>query len=98
MTTRKDAHWIFGAPAGIRTPNQQIMRRFEGINKVRRSEITQYLPNPQPSKFVGSGHVKSRHHRAILGPEQMGLTEQTSSLGFSPPCFLGVVVIPALDR
>ncbi len=21
---------IFGAPAGIRTPNQQIMRRFEG--------------------------------------------------------------------
>jgi len=21
---------VFGAPAGIRTPNQQIMRRFEG--------------------------------------------------------------------
>ena len=26
---RKNAHWLFGAPAGIRTPNQQIMRRFE---------------------------------------------------------------------
>jgi hypothetical protein len=35
----------------------QIMRRARSINKARRNEITQYLPNQQPSKFVTSCYV-----------------------------------------
>src|SRR5438093_9515284 len=65
----------FGAPAGIRTPNQQIMRRFEGHQ--------QGEPKRDEAVFTESAAVKvryiwlrlstpSRHNRAILGTTSYG--------------------------
>src|SRR5712691_7824845 len=63
------AFCLTGAPAGIRTPNQQIMRRFEGHQ--------QGETKPDNPVFTESAAVKvryiwsrlstpSRHNRAIL--------------------------------
>src|SRR6266446_4247194 len=56
---------LFGAPAGIRTPNQQIMRRFEGHRQGETKRDKPAFTNPQWSKFVTSCYVSARH-RAII--------------------------------
>src|SRR5207244_7711370 len=56
---------LFGAPAGIRTPNQQIMRRFEGHRQGETKRDKPAFTNPQPSKFVTTCYVSARH-RAII--------------------------------
>jgi hypothetical protein len=75
------------------------MRRFEGHQQgeTKRDEavFTESAAVKVSYNLLGKS-TPSRHNRAILGPEQRGLSEQTSSLGFSRPCFLGVVVIPLL--
>src|SRR5947209_200292 len=62
--------FYFGAPAGIRTPNQQIMRRFEGHQQ---GETKRDNPVFTESAAVKVSYVllrlstPSRHNRAIFG-------------------------------
>jgi hypothetical protein len=54
------AHWhnfnFSGALAGIRTPNQQIMRRFAGINEAGPSKMKQ-LGNAHTPQQVGEARI-----------------------------------------
>src|SRR5437762_1593963 len=60
---------MFGAPAGIRTPNQQIMRRFEGHQQ---GETKRDNPVFTESAAVKVRYIllrlstPSRHNRAIV--------------------------------
>src|SRR6266498_1916975 len=51
-----------GAPAVCFHANdvhEWDIRELRGVNKARRNEMTQYLPNPQPSKSVPSCYVSA---------------------------------------
>jgi len=67
----EDLH-IDGAPAGIRTPNQQIMRRFEGHQ--------QGETKPDVAVFTESAAVKVRYIVINVRTEDRGLTARRTSL------------------
>ena len=66
---------FFGAPAGIRTPNQQIMRRFEGHQQ---GETKRDNPVFTESAAVKVRYVSlrlstpSRHNQAIESLDLLG--------------------------
>src|SRR5258707_12474564 len=62
--------YCIGAPAGIRTPNQQIMRRFEGHQQgeTKRDEAVFTESAAVKVSYIWSRlSTPSRHNRAILG-------------------------------
>ena len=64
-----------GAPAGIRTPNQQIMRRFEGHQQgeTKRDEaVFTESAAVKVSYILLRLNTPSRHNRAILRAELFG--------------------------
>ena len=63
-------HEITGAPAGIRTPNQQIMRRFEGHQQGETKPDVAVLTESSAVKvryILLRLNKPSRHNHAIRG-------------------------------
>lgn len=58
--------------------------------------MKQYLPNPQPSKFVTSGHVSARHRAiiALIDPGSQALLSLVHISDYSP--FAGEPYLPPM--